>query len=289
MKTVFWTAIAFIAFGILSPPIYSAEENPCLQCHAQYQGAAKNTHAALAGGCLVCHKSVEGKNHPEQKDSIILVQPMPKLCYGCHEESKFRGKSLHPVVGGGKCTVCHNPHQSNYNSLLVQEAPDLCYTCHDKSKFEGKYGHTLIGMCTSCHNPHASDYSNLLIKGIPDICFTCHDKAQFTKKYKHIIVEIPNGCTICHNPHAENNKNLLLQPVVDLCTSCHAAKADGRHILAVAHLGTGESIHPVQGMPDPSDPSKQLSCISCHNPHGSDFHKLFVQKTLCERCHKEDF
>ncbi|GEM_PF-3798087 len=46
-------------------------------------------------GCPTCHKAVEGKKHPEEKKSVVLAQKIPALCYGCHEESIFKGTSGH--------------------------------------------------------------------------------------------------------------------------------------------------------------------------------------------------
>lgn len=286
VKAFIFAAIAVIVFGSATPETFSAEENPCLKCHTKFREPAKSVHAALALGCQTCHTTAEGKKHPEQKDSIILIQPLPSLCYECHEASQFKGSSVHAPVKNGMCTACHDPHQSNYLNLLLKQSPVLCYTCHEKVKFEGKYGHTPVGMCTFCHNPHASNYGNILKMDVPDVCLACHDKAQFKKKHVHPIVMIPNGCMLCHNPHANNKQDVLLHPVFDLCTSCHSAKADGRHILGEMNLGFGEVIHPVQGVPDPAKPSRKLSCISCHEPHSSDFPNLFIQENLCERCHK---
>ena len=285
---IIFAAIAVIAFESATPGTCSAEEKPCMKCHTKFREPAKSVHAALASGCQTCHTTAKGKKHPVQKNSIILIQQLPGLCYNCHEASQFKGSSVYAPVEDGMCNACHDPHQSNYSSLLLKQSPVLCYTCHDKVKFEGKYGHTAVGMCVFCHNPHASNYSTILKKDVPDVCFTCHDEAQFKKKYVHPIVTIPNGCTLCHNPHANDNQSALLRPTFDLCASCHSGKADGRHILAEMNLEGREVIHPVKGVPDPAKPSGKLSCISCHEPHSSDFPKLFVEENLCKRCHKRD-
>ena len=130
----------------------------------------------------------------------------------------------------------------------------------------------------------------MLVSDPPELCYRCHDKNQFTKKYVHVVAAIPNGCLLCHDAHADNNQHLLLQPTIfDLCTSCHSEQRNGMHIIGMANLGFGNSVHPVKGMPDPSDPSKQFTCISCHNPHSSEFRKLVLQKKICKRCHKIDY
>lgn len=187
----------FIFFSSLSPKPCLAQENPCLSCHTKFKERAKSVHAALGLGCQTCHKQVEGKSHPDQKGSMILIQKMPELCYTCHDGSKFKGNSVHTPVSSGMCTGCHDPHQSNYNKILLKDVPGLCYNCHDASRFKGKYGHAVIGMCTGCHNPHASKSGKLLTNDVPNVCYDCHEKAKFTKKHVHAVVTMPGGCSLC--------------------------------------------------------------------------------------------
>jgi predicted CXXCH cytochrome family protein len=299
-------SMTFIVFPVLADPAFSADDSQCLTCHVKMKERAKSVHAAIALGCSSCHAAVEGKTHPGQKGSIKLTQPMPGLCYTCHDESKFKGKSVHTPITSGMCTGCHDPHQSNYSKILLADMPGLCYNCHDENKFKGKYGHATIGMCTGCHAPHASNASKLLGSEMPEVCYTCHEKAKFTKKSVHAVVSMPGGCTLCHTPHVSDDKAMLVQPLFELCTSCHANKSDGRHIVS---LPGKIKIHPLQGVkdpafpgtkkipdpfaptktlevPDPENPGRQMNCVTCHNPHSSDFAKLFPQGNICARCHR---
>ncbi len=252
--------------AILVPALYfllnlqalAAEGNPCLTCHGDLK-AQKTIHQPLAMGCEACHKAVEGKNHPE-KGSMVLIQGMPALCYSCHDESKFKGSSIHKPISIGICKACHNPHSSNFKNLLRSELPELCYFCHDKGKF--------------------------------------------TKKYNHKVINVI-GCVTCHNPHASNNPSLLYNPVNEVCVTCHKAQSSGLHIVSLP----ARQVHPIKGVkdistlkmikvpdpknpkvqveiPDPNVPGKELSCASCHNPHSSDYPKLFLQQRICLRCHK---
>ena len=295
--------LAFILLCVTSPS-YSVEENPCVTCHADLKKPAKSVHAAIALGCSSCHKTVEGKSHPAQKNSIILTQNMPGLCYSCHDESKFKGKSVHQPVSGGMCTGCHDAHQSNFPKLLLKNAPGLCYNCHKEANFKGTSGHTAIGMCTGCHNPHSSNSDKILNGDQPGLCYGCHDKAKFSKKYVHAIIPA-GGCTSCHIPHVSQYPALLSANIQELCLTCHVKK-DGRHIVSIP----GKIIHPISGVtdpstttiinienpdkpktyqfvPDPKNPGKLMNCVSCHDPHSSDFRKLFPTNRLCGKCHKE--
>lgn len=289
-----------------------AQDNPCLSCHSKLKERAKSVHAAIALGCQTCHETVEGKNHPQEKNSIKLTQNMPQLCYSCHDKSNFSGNSIHQPVSSGMCTGCHDAHQSGNPKILLKEIPSLCYTCHDEAKFKkGKSGHTLVGMCNGCHTPHASEANKILIKNQPELCYTCHDKSKFIKKNVHKIINMPEGCTACHAPHVSDNPSLIYKSHVnDLCVTCHSPQATGGHVTVAITRGPKRRYHPVRGVTDPNfpgkpkkipdpnnpdrmievfdpeNPGKELTCISCHEPHSSDFRKLFVKENICQHCHK---
>ncbi len=303
------TVIVFGAFVLFTqlfmPDRSSAQENPCIACHPKFKQKAKSVHAAVAGGCATCHMRVEGKNHPADKGSIVLTQSMPGLCYTCHEEANFKGKSVHKVISTGKCTGCHDAHQSKYPKILLKDIPGICYDCHDQKKFRGKSGHTNIGLCMGCHAPHSSNFDHLVRTPQPELCLSCHEKDKFTRKYVHSIIPV-GGCTACHLPHVSNHPDLLPKSAHDLCLTCHKAKADGRHVVIVP----GKRVHPVRGVkdpsvpwtkkipdtarpgfeievPDPDKPGKEMDCMSCHDPHSSDHHKnLFPVQNICGKCHK---
>lgn len=218
-------SVAFTVCFFITLTAYSAEQTKCLECHAEMAQTAKSVHAALGLGCQTCHKPAEGKSHPDQKESIVLTQNMPGLCYNCHDETKFKQKSVHQPVAGGMCTGCHNPHKSDFQKLLVKDVPAVCYTCHNESKIKGTTGHTLLGMCTGCHSPHSSNVNKLLKSEQPDLCYACHDKAKFTKKYAHAVVTMPGGCSSCHAPHKSDYPALLTKKINDLCITCHVKQA----------------------------------------------------------------
>jgi predicted CXXCH cytochrome family protein len=301
----------FVAIGVLIRPSYAAQENQCLTCHTKFSEKAKSVHAAMGMGCEVCHKAAEGKTHPGQKDSMILTQKMPDLCFSCHDASKFKGKSVHQPVSSGMCTACHDPHQSNFPKILVKDVPGLCYNCHQEAKFtKGKSGHTVIGMCTGCHNPHSSNSDKILKADQPELCYNCHDKKNFTKKYVHAIIPAA-GCTACHTPHISNNPSLLPSDSINgLCTTCHSSEASGQHVTGKVFGPSKMKFHPVSGMTDPrfpgktkkipdpnhpgreievfdpAHPGKPITCVSCHDPHSTDFPHLFTEANICQRCHK---
>jgi len=121
---------------------------------------------------------------------------------------------------------------------------------------------------------------------LENICKKCH-KGITEGKFGHEPVSTGN-CTICHNPHASSAPSLLREPSWLLCTHCHTDKSSGVHVL----VGIDRGSHPTKGAHDPSQPGKQFSCVSCHNPHSADNKALFSRNAgsrseLCQMCHQK--
>ncbi len=212
-------------------------------------------------------------------------------CLNCHK-SVSAGKTVHPALDAG-CPSCHAaPHAKKKAELsLVSAPPDLCFTCHDKAPFTKKVQHSAVaaGMCTSCHNPHSSNIKKLLKAEPPDLCYTCHDKGMFTKKNVHAPVAA-GMCGDCHNPHSSDTMFQLPKPINDLCISCHSEANIGNGV----HIARGfkASGHPVKEKKDPRRAGREFACSSCHDPHSSDWAKLYRYKAqsafeLCQNCHKK--
>jgi predicted CXXCH cytochrome family protein len=100
--------------------------------------------------CASCHdKSSMGK----------LLQPLPGLCYQCHDDFTTVYKVLHGPVEGGECTACHSPHMAENEKLILQKGQQLCLSCHDSTEMFAVDSHKEMGTkaCYSCHNPHGGD------------------------------------------------------------------------------------------------------------------------------------
>lgn len=209
-------------------------------------------------------------------------------CLNCHAEFKKQSKDSHSSLTIG-CNACHvivqdkkHPHQKD-SVKLVRDVPDLCFGCHKKSNFQNTDTHPPVaeGKCTSCHNPHGSIFGKLLICDPPELCYGCHNKADYTKKYVHPVI-IGRRCD-CHNPHASNYPYLLSTTINEGCIGCHKAKGSGNHVVS---LPKGKT-HPIEGTgPGNRNTQKKISCATCHNPHSSDYRKLFPKTSMCRICHK---
>lgn len=124
------------------------------QLDNQYLGQVEpeyNYHPPYLGKeCASCH---------DQKQMGKLSQPMPGLCYTCHEDYNNQYKVLHGPVDAGFCTECHNPHMQINEKLLIRTGQDLCLSCHSaKAVFKNEVHLDIDDAdCTDCHNPHGGD------------------------------------------------------------------------------------------------------------------------------------
>lgn len=274
-----------------------AEQVNCDTCHSDLS-AKKNRHAAVQMGCPSCHSGIDAADIPHKKTNKVakgLASEPPALCYGCHDKGVFSKKTVHPALQMG-CLSCHNPHASDNEKLLITPMPDLCFTCHDKAKFSGAVVHSpvSIGLCTSCHDPHASAQEKLLKASMPDLCFTCHDKGPFTRKTVHAPVA-GGMCAGCHSPHASEEQKLLLKRPISVCLECHAEVMKTPHAVTGFSARGGHYLGSVKKgkkvVKDPVRKDSEFYCGSCHEPHSSDWGKLFRYKAastmgLCQYCHK---
>lgn len=244
-------AIATLAFSILIHSPALAEGMNCLTCHKELT-TGKVVHAAIEMGCPTCHAGIDASAMPHKKTN--------KSAKG-----------------------------------LSSEQPELCYGCHDKAKFAGKHVHEAIGMgCTGCHNPHSSANAKLLKAKLPELCYNCHDKGEFGKKNVHMPVA-GGECLTCHKPHASENIALLTKEPIKVCLECHADVRKKPHAVTGFAM-TGHSIGLLRRgdkefKDDPARKGKKFYCGSCHNPHSSDYAKLYRYKAnapfdLCTYCHK---
>ena len=97
--------------------------------------------------CASCHDpNVMGK----------LVEPLPGLCFQCHDNFNTLYTIQHAPVEAGECLSCHNPHMAESKHLLKTAGQQMCFECHDAGQALNTEYHSEIGdvNCTECHNPH---------------------------------------------------------------------------------------------------------------------------------------
>ena len=190
------------------------------------------------------------------------------------------------------CVSCHNlnPTPAQMNSSIDKDNP--CFSCH-KRMLNLKYVHGPAGTysCGYCHSSKGKPKHTVPKRGSA-LCYECHsDMDQQIRKRAFIHGPVEAGmCETCHDSHGSPFEYQLTKPVNELCLSCHGHIRNQTHVVRTT---TGEG-HPLSNKPDPSkkNSGKEMSCISCHNPHGGDVRFFFVNNAeermlLCQMCHNK--
>lgn len=205
---------------------------------------------------------------------------------------EFPATLLHRPEAEGLCIPCHNMRPTAKQFIDVPDKDNPCYACHKRMGYQ-KNVHTPVGMysCIQCHSLQGSPKYAPVARETR-LCFKCHtDKQKEFKEYKFLHGPLAGDmCEICHNPHSSENPGQLRQPINKLCLSCHEQVLKGIHVVAISD----GSSHPVADKTDLSERGngRDLSCISCHNPHGGKARYYYVTGTdskmeLCQMCHKK--
>lgn len=204
-------------------------------------------------------------------------------CGACHV-LKPSGSDKKPV------SISAFPAEKLKNSK-ISSSGSTCYSCHKRlTSYPFIHGPSAVWSCLSCHDPEAATVYAVR-KPDTKVCFGCHieQKEEWERRRYFHGPYTTGSCTICHSPHASENPSNLLRPIWDLCITCHTDKGSGRHI--VAAVG-GSYFHPTRGKQDPLKKDRELSCVSCHDPHASDSPRLWRLNVgsgfeLCRKCHTD--
>lgn len=174
------------------------------------------------------------------------------------------------------CTTCHEGLPSADGGATMTAD---CAVCH-KEHTLADYTHGPVEMkeCSTCHAWSAEKKAVVVESGVPATCATCHADQAAAADTAAAPHAVASECTTCHSPHSSDRKHLLKDDVDRLCSSCHEGftlnHPVGRHPVRFSTIAaTGE----------------EISCASCHNPHGSANPKLLVAPNksveLCAKCH----
>jgi predicted CXXCH cytochrome family protein len=265
----------------------------CLSCHDAKAPTGKGTpsagfrvdlsrktvHAAVSGGdCGDCHDAGHAADLPR-----LLRKAPAELCRDCHD-GIGKERFPHSAVVVGDCAVCHDPHASDAPKLLARATvTETCFVCHQDDLAGRKVIHAPVqGGCETCHAAHGGAHRFGLAAEGKAVCTTCHEVVD-QRKNRHAALD-RYGCTGCHDPHGTGNAFLTGEPVNELCATCHPAQLDGRHVTSILAQG-----HALLGPKDPKRPGRELTCASCHDPHGADGPSLLrhgqSQMQSCDWCH----
>ncbi len=247
--------------------LVKAEDEICRTCHKE-QFDPKTTFAKHQAdklpACTACHSPHE---------PTTSGPPVAIACGTCHKDVLAKG-SAHTPVKEGKCQQCHPQFHGQQPDQLAAVNKN-CTDCHQPETGPVKHPPYQEGKCTSCHVPHSSPHTALLNKAPSQLCGACHPRQTATFGASAHATRVSAQCTACHQAHNGQIDNLLHARTNALCDSCHK--------------GLPHGFHPVSGGQDPVR-GGELSCISCHTPHGST-HPADLRASgdaLCLICHKFD-
>jgi DmsE family decaheme c-type cytochrome len=178
-------------------------------------------------------------------------------------------------VGSETCQACH---EDIYNAF--QKSP------HHEVETDAKRGWK-GNACESCHGSAVKHVESLSAADIRNpgkmaaaaadkICLSCHlNQPTQAGRLESSHMKDQVSCTTCHKIHANGPAGLVARTpatVNELCAGCHANvwaqfKRPSHHRL----------------------PEGAMSCVDCHNPHGSvkpGMGQIFAaNETGCLRCH----
>lgn len=304
----------------------------CLTCHQTHKGGAageqefafhltKSTPAL----CLDCHAGDDA-----QLASAHASQPFQAAaCTNCHDAHgsdmpKLIFAQAHAPYAAKQCEACHVQPKEGKVALIEEGKPALCFTCHTDKQEQlsaAKVKHSLFGIedtCTNCHSSHASDQPGELRQPLRALCGSCHEEQAYPKGIVHKPLEMDQGCDFCHDPHASDFPSHLWAEVNTLCLGCHGtapppeqpqadvvlfgkvrmpadlfAKIKRIPITAPDSKGHPYVGHPVSGEIKEVPERGNMTCVSCHRPHGVKQGKSLLvteseaSDSICFNCHNK--
>ncbi|MEN3043722.1 MAG: cytochrome c3 family protein [Candidatus Hydrothermales bacterium] len=207
---------------------------------------------------------------------IIFLISQERDCTerGCHD-ILIEERVLHQPVKED-CSLCHNL-EGEHPFKKIENINSICLNCHEnKSKFKHPPNDN---KCTHCHNPHSSPLNFLLREKLPYLCSSCHKELSKTALSFHAPF-VDGKCKSCHDVHGNDKRSYLLRETNSLCFDCHKEMEEQYRVKKYKHP-------PIE------------NCITCHNPHQSNFTMLLnsmypnkpyvffthLQYELCFNCH----
>ena len=179
----------------------------------------------------------------------------------------------------------------------AQAGSDKCAACHDEiSKAFDKNPHHVLETdkhrgragfaCESCHGPGAKHADSLAATDIRNpaklsadeqnkLCLACHrNEMRPVGRIAGGHAKEGPGCVGCHSIHGTDHRPLVVHRAADvnkMCAACHQSvwasfQRPYKHRL----------------------PEGAMSCVGCHNPHGSRTETqrvAFANEPGCLRCH----
>jgi|HubBroStandDraft_2_1064218.scaffolds.fasta_scaffold02996_3 DmsE family decaheme c-type cytochrome len=250
---------------------------------------AENTHSALSSNGAASDPDLSRDIANYLKTAPSKASSMPDDGWTARKVTKLAQADLpagHPPVDDGRSyvgqKVCMSCHQ--------QEADNWAHTIHAKI-FGLNPQNALEGRgCEACHGPgsehikNPSDLSTIISfssKSKTPVpiqngqCLSCHSGGP--RIFWHASIHETNNlaCSDCHNPMANFAAHGLTarESINETCFQCH--KEQRAEFSRRSHMPLLEG---------------KITCVDCHNPHGSTTAPLLKADSVnevCYGCHAE--
>lgn len=182
-------------------------------------------------------------------------------------------------VGQKVCLECHEHADTHYQNTLhakvfrsnprTSREAEVCEACHGPGSKHAEQTwdkRLIIGFTRNWETPVAVQNAQ---------CLSCHQGGQRLHWVGSTHDTNKIACSDCHNPMVKGSINSALraQTISETCYSCHPKqRAD---FLKRGHMPLSEG---------------KMTCVDCHNPHGSRTKPLLKADSLnevCYTCHAE--
>lgn len=266
-KIISMCVFSFLFFVFSFPLIAEDKEfkKSCRGCHSEELGKWDMSEVKhfpyREEKCESCHAAEHKK----------FTAELGKPCLICHDLNSEKIKKAHfsTDLGGVNCFNCHYTHAADKKGLLKESVHEPFVS----------------GMCDVCHNISAE--GKIEVKGqTKKICLACHSsllvKDDTVKHSGYDMLE----CVDCHNPHTGGEKWLLKKKITQICFDCHGKEEAAKHPYDVV---PSQKINLDKNNEIWLTNDRQMSCVSCHNPHSAKIPFLLRESLedgkLCNICH----
>jgi predicted CXXCH cytochrome family protein len=212
LTTVFFSGI-FLSYAHAQEQIISIDAGAsCVtaSCHFN-MGKKKSVHKIGVDGklCIICHEIAEEGKHIFAK----IPDDTGLICAKCHSKeteapayikdsppkviSQNQYLVQHEPFKEGKCTKCHDAHESNYFNHLKAE-----YT-------EDSYAYYEAGAYSLCLNGQCHEGLEETFRASRTLSLTKFRNGNLNLHFRHVNKIKGRSCKVCHQPHASEAPRLI--------------------------------------------------------------------------------